>query len=92
VHAVFNYFAKSVCARRDHRQAASERFQTGIGKRIVNCWQNKNVRGRVDAHKVEDFAEELDALCFVRALVSATGNEQAHVPVLTQLHRFDREK
>ena len=55
-------FTKAVVARRDHWQTAGERFQTRIRRRIINCRQNEDVRGGVNAHQIAHFAQKLDSL------------------------------
>src|SRR5215472_4136346 len=93
-------FAKTVGTRGDHRQTTGERFQTGIGKWIVNCRQNKNVRSSVDAQDICYFAEKLHRLFapkaqsfgFVESFISTAGNEQPHLAVSAKRRRFDCEK
>src|SRR5439155_20791407 len=98
--AVFNDFAKAVGARCNYRQSAGERFQTGIGKWIVNRRQNEDVRSRVKTNNVWTFAAKLHQLLpptaqacrFVELFISAAGNEQTHFSVLAERHGLDRKE
>src|SRR5439155_22427107 len=74
VYAILNYLAETIVTSCDHRKSASESFQAGVRKWIINRWQNENVRRRVNAHKIRKFAKKLNALRFVGALVSPTGD------------------
>jgi hypothetical protein len=100
VNTVLNDFAEPVGSRCDYRQSACQRLQTGIGKWIVNRWQNENVRSRVKTHNVCNFAEKLHRLLtpkaqargLVDSFVSTTGNEQTHFSILAERHRLDCKK
>src|SRR5439155_19641923 len=84
-------FTIAVVARRDHWQTAGERFQTRIRRRIINCRQNEDVRGGVNAHQIAHFAQKLDALWFIIAPAPSTGDEQPHFAVPAQRHGSDGE-
>ena len=98
--AVFDDFTKAVCPRRDYWQSAGERFQTGIGKWIVNCRQNEDVRSRVKTHNVSNFAEKLRRLLAPKAqtchsvepFIAAARNEQTQFSVLAERHGLDCKK
>src|SRR6266436_5291384 len=98
--AVFDDFAKAVGPRRDYRQPAGERFQTGIGKWIVNRRQNEDVRRRVKTRDVSNFAEKpyrflapkAQTCRSVQPFIAAARNEQTHFSVLGKRHRLDCKK
>ena len=49
--------------------------RAGVGKRIVNARQNKNIRRRIDRQKIDNLAKKTDARGFKPALVATAGNE-----------------
>src|SRR6266481_3022097 len=99
VDAVLDNFTEAVGTRRDYRSSASERFEAGIGKWIVNRWQNEDVRSRVDPGKIPDSAEKPDRFLapksqtsrLVEFFISATGNQQTQFSIFAQCHRLDCE-
>src|SRR5205814_6503009 len=93
-------FANTVGTRADHVQTTGKRFQTVIGKWIVNRRQNKNVRSGVNTQHISNFTEKLhrlfapktQALRLVKPCSSATGNEQPDLAILAKRRRLDSKK
>src|SRR6266436_786651 len=98
--AVFDDFAKAVRSRRDYRQSAGERFQTSIGKWIINRRQNEDVRSRIKTRDVSNFAEKPYRFLapkakprgFVESFISAARNEQTQFSVFAERHGLDCKK
>src|SRR5581483_5889030 len=100
MQAVLDNFAKAVRTRSDHRQTAGERFQTGVGKWIVNRRQNKDVCSGVNTQHVRNFTKKLhrlfapkaQALRLVEPCISTTRNQQPHLEVPAKRPCLDSKK
>src|SRR5580704_10289563 len=100
MEAVFDDFAKAVRPRRDYRQSAGERFQTGIGKWIINRRQNEDVHSRVKTRDVSNFAEKpyrflapkAQSCRSVQLFIAAARNEQTQFSVFAERHGLDCKK
>src|SRR6266516_1749208 len=98
--AVFDDFAKAVGPRCDYRQSGGERFQTGIGKWIINRRQNEDVRSRVKTDNLCNLAEKLHRFLAPKAqtcssvepFIAAARNEQTQFSVLAERHGLDCKK
>jgi hypothetical protein len=49
MHTLFDDLAETVLARGDDGQPGRERFETGVGKRVVKCRQKEDVGGGVES-------------------------------------------
>ena len=77
MNALLDDLAETVVAGGDDGQAGSERFETGIGKRIVERRQEEDVGGGVERGKIAHRSELPHGTPINLAATAAPGNEKA---------------